>query len=357
MTKNKKVTVKDIAARMGISLSTVNKALTGKPGISEKRRAEVVAVANEMGYVVNHVAQSLSRKPIKLGIILPSLWQQYFDVVEEGMKRELAKLYHSNVTGEVRHVADANETREALEYFFTEGVDAIVYSPSLLLLDDLVCRLINEKKLPVFLVGGDCEGIENISTVNIDTRVSGRMAAELFALSVDRDTTLAVFIGSKKMGVHAEKADAFTQRVRELGFSDVRIFETFDGTLSSIAMTGELFSTSERVGGIYIATGTASPILEYVRRLDEDKRPKVITTDIHEEIREGLSDGTVTATVYQNQTLMGRLVIRTAYRYLVNRSSFGSQQSEVERRINISPQLFLPASMEGYIPDEAFYTE
>lgn len=352
---NKKVTVKDIAARMGISLSTVNKALTGKGGISEKRRAEVVAVAKEMGYVVNHVAQSLSRKPIKLGIILPSLWRDYFGAVEEGMKRELAKLYHSNVSGEVRHVADADETRDALEYFFSEGVDAIVYSPSLLLLDDSVCRLINEKKLPVFLVGGDSHEIESVSTVNIDTRVSGMMAAELFALSVDRDTTLAVLIGSKKMSVHSEKADAFCCRARELGFSDVRIYETLDGADRSSAVIGELFSTSGRVGGIYVATGTASPILEHVRGLGTEERPRVITTDIHDEIRGGLSDGTVMATVYQNQMLMGRLVIRTAYKFLVNRSSFGSQQSEVDRRINISPQLFLPASMEGYIPDEALF--
>jgi len=294
---------------------------------------------------------------MRLGIIIPSLWQQYFAAVEDGMERELKKLYHSNVTGEVRHVADAEETRSAIEYFFSDGFDAIVYSPSLLMLDDLVCKLINDKKMPVFLVGGDSEDIENISSVNIDTRVSGRMAAEMLALSVDKASTAAVFIGSKKMTSHAEKAEAFCARARELGFSDIRVYETFDGTLSSIAMTGELFSTSERVGGIYIATGTASPILEYIRRLDENKRPKVITTDIHEEIREGLSDGTIMATVFQNQTLMGRLVIRTAYRYLVNRSSFGSQQSEVERCINISPQLFLPASMEGYIPDEAFYTE
>ena len=89
MTLQKKVTVKDIAARMGISLSTVNKALTGKSGISEKRRGEVIAVANEMGYVVNHVAQSLSRKPMKLGIIIPSLWQQYFASVEAGWRRSL----------------------------------------------------------------------------------------------------------------------------------------------------------------------------------------------------------------------------------------------------------------------------
>ena len=352
MTQKKKVTVKDIAARMGISLSTVNKALTGKPGISEKRRAEVIAVANEMGYVVNHVAQSLSRKPIRLGIIIPSLWQQYYFAVEEGMRLELEKLVHSNVAGEVRYVSDPDETRKAFEYFFDEGVDAIVYSPSLLMLDESLCEYINNSGLPVFLVGGDCEGIDNVSTVNINTEMSGHMAAELFSLCVPRDTAAAVFIGSKRMGVHAQKAEAFVRRASELGYTDVRVYETNEGTLSSIAMANELFSTAERVGAIYIATGTASPILEYVSRVEKDRRPVIVTTDIYDEIREGLKNGVITATVYQNQTLMGRLVIRTAYRYLVDRSSFGSEHNGISPRMYVTPQLFLPSNLDGFKDDD-----
>ncbi|MBQ8003764.1 MAG: helix-turn-helix domain-containing protein, partial [Oscillospiraceae bacterium] len=59
--QEKRASVKDIAARLHISLSTVHKALTGKPGVSEARREQVRSVAEELGYVVNTAAQSLAR--------------------------------------------------------------------------------------------------------------------------------------------------------------------------------------------------------------------------------------------------------------------------------------------------------
>ena len=92
----------DAAAKeLNISLSTVHKALTGKPGISEQRRGEIIALAKEMGYEVNHVAQALSRKPIKIGVLIPSDWQQYFAPIKEGMEKALSNLSHSNVSGEI----------------------------------------------------------------------------------------------------------------------------------------------------------------------------------------------------------------------------------------------------------------
>ena len=68
----KKISVKDIAEEHNISLSTVHKALTGKAGISEARRKEVVETAQRMGYVVNTIAQSLARKDINIGVAMPS---------------------------------------------------------------------------------------------------------------------------------------------------------------------------------------------------------------------------------------------------------------------------------------------
>ena len=45
-----RVTMKDIAAELGVSINTVHKALTGKAGVSESVRAKVNAKAEAMGY-------------------------------------------------------------------------------------------------------------------------------------------------------------------------------------------------------------------------------------------------------------------------------------------------------------------
>nr|PZN37090.1 MAG: hypothetical protein DIU70_13305 [Bacillota bacterium] len=50
MGRRKRVTLRDIAARLGISPFTVSKALSGKPGMSEETRELIIRTAQEMGY-------------------------------------------------------------------------------------------------------------------------------------------------------------------------------------------------------------------------------------------------------------------------------------------------------------------
>ena len=121
----RRVTVKDIAEKMNVSLSTVNKALTGKSGVSEKRRAEIVAMAKEIGYEVNHIAQALSRGVIKIGVIIPSLWRQFFSAIEDGMRMEFEKLAQQKVEGVFRQISHAAEIEGAFCSLCDEGVDVI----------------------------------------------------------------------------------------------------------------------------------------------------------------------------------------------------------------------------------------
>jgi LacI family transcriptional regulator len=49
--KKKKVTMKDIAEKLNISINAVSLALNDKDGVSEKTKAEVIRIANELGYL------------------------------------------------------------------------------------------------------------------------------------------------------------------------------------------------------------------------------------------------------------------------------------------------------------------
>ena len=47
---NKRVTLIDIAQKVGVSNVAVHKALNDKPGVSDEMRAKIKQVAQEMGY-------------------------------------------------------------------------------------------------------------------------------------------------------------------------------------------------------------------------------------------------------------------------------------------------------------------
>ena len=71
MVKNDKVTIRDIAKILGISPSTVSRAMSGKPGVNENLRNKILTLAEELGYIPNIVAngfnpQRIINNPVKI---------------------------------------------------------------------------------------------------------------------------------------------------------------------------------------------------------------------------------------------------------------------------------------------------
>ena len=80
------VTLKDIAARVGVDVSTVSKVLQGAPiRISESRREEIVRVAKEMDYRPNLVARGLRlRRADAIALVVPSTTSYVYPEIIDG---------------------------------------------------------------------------------------------------------------------------------------------------------------------------------------------------------------------------------------------------------------------------------
>lgn len=76
-------TIKDVAARAGVSISTAYYALSGKRPISEEVRSRVVAAVKELDYTANSLGQRMrQRRSYSLGMIAPQLATQDASVME-----------------------------------------------------------------------------------------------------------------------------------------------------------------------------------------------------------------------------------------------------------------------------------
>ena len=70
----KNVTIKDVAKVAGVSYSTVSRALSGSPEISEDTRNRILQICKEMNYTVNAVARAMVMRSTKLlGLILTDI--------------------------------------------------------------------------------------------------------------------------------------------------------------------------------------------------------------------------------------------------------------------------------------------
>ena len=67
------ITIRDVANRLNLSITTVSRALDGYDDVAEETRQRVIAVAHEMGYTPNQAARQLRRKRTDtIGYILPT---------------------------------------------------------------------------------------------------------------------------------------------------------------------------------------------------------------------------------------------------------------------------------------------
>lgn len=67
------ITIRDVAKRLNLSITTVSRALDGYDDVSEETRQRVVQTAHEMGYAPNQAARQLRRKRAdSIGYILPA---------------------------------------------------------------------------------------------------------------------------------------------------------------------------------------------------------------------------------------------------------------------------------------------
>lgn len=70
MEKNE-VTLKQIAQEVGVSITTVHRALNGKEGCSDELKERIFKVARDLGYSVNLAASSMRRKSLHFALLFP----------------------------------------------------------------------------------------------------------------------------------------------------------------------------------------------------------------------------------------------------------------------------------------------
>ncbi|MFH0760071.1 MAG: LacI family DNA-binding transcriptional regulator [Bacteroidota bacterium] len=87
MQQKAQVTIKDLAEELGISPSTVSKALKNHPDISKETRARVNELARKLNYNPNPIALSLRSSHTKtVGLVIPEIVHHFFSSVISGIE-------------------------------------------------------------------------------------------------------------------------------------------------------------------------------------------------------------------------------------------------------------------------------
>ena len=86
--KNKSVRLRDIAAKAGVSINTVSRALHQRPYVNEKTRSFIFQAAEELGYALAPATVSDS-KTLTIGVLMQDIKNPFYPMALEGIEQAL----------------------------------------------------------------------------------------------------------------------------------------------------------------------------------------------------------------------------------------------------------------------------
>jgi len=153
------VTIKHIAQELGLSTSTVSRALRDSHEISQATKKMVLDHAKKVGFKPNRIAQSLKeRKSLSIGVIVSEIANSFFSQVINGID-SVAYKHGYNVI-----IAQSMESAERelmnLEYLTSSSIDGLIISVSTEAKNFSYLKKLHERGLPIVFVDRVIDEIE-----------------------------------------------------------------------------------------------------------------------------------------------------------------------------------------------------
>ncbi|GGM88274.1 LacI family transcriptional regulator [Dyadobacter beijingensis] len=207
------ITLKTIATKLGISISTVSRALKNHPDIKETTRQAVYELAEQLDYEPNQLAfQLLNRRSNTIGVVVPkisyALYLQAIPGMAEVAERHGYQLLicqtDDNYEKEVRQIQGLLSSR-------TSGV-VLSMSANTTNYDHLL--KIQRKNVPLVLFNRDCEEI-TCSKVLIDNHQAAYEATAVL-LGQGRKK-IAFFRGPQHLQISQKRFEGYSQALADHG--------------------------------------------------------------------------------------------------------------------------------------------
>lgn len=275
------VTIKDIAKKCGVSVSTVSRAMNNHPDINKKTKDMIMKAIQEFDYIPNNSARNLKRIEAKsIAILVKGMTNPMFSVMIGVMESIISDKKYSVV---LRHVEQQEDEIEvALELIKEKRLSGIVFLGGYFYHTE---SKLESLQVPYVLstVGGVSEGIshKSYSMISIDDEKESFRMTEHLIESGHREIALLAAkstdrsIGKLRLEGYKRALQKYNIPIREEliapmredieGFSIRNGYEVTKSLLRSNVSFTALFAISD-----LMAIGACRAFVEEGKRVPED---------------------------------------------------------------------------------------
>jgi len=207
--------LKDIAEALGISITTVSRAINDKSDIKLETKEAVLAKVAELNYQPNNLAVSLRRSNTLnlVGVVIPFVKHYFFSTLLEGIMDQAHRFNYFVILGESLH--DSDKEQKILADFIQHGVGGILLAPCKHSDFDKNVLPIIRRRLPVVIMDRMYDSYKGCYINNDDFRGGYDAVTHLIECGYQR---IAHISSSDSWSIGHDRKEGYRTALQEHGF-------------------------------------------------------------------------------------------------------------------------------------------
>ncbi len=258
-----KPTIRDVAKKANVSVSTVSRVINQKGYVHEETKIIVDKIIEEIGFVPNQLARSLTSRSSKIiGVIVPHIGPSFYGELLEGIESQASAYGYKIMFCHTQD--DPDRELEYLKFFEQYNIEGLIIASNFSNIDKL-----SELKIPVVTVDHILD--ENIPSITSDNVKGGNLAAKKLIETGARN--ILVFRGPSFLLTTMERTIGFLNGLKEEKmYADIFDFDLIN---PDIKLIEEILKNNPSVDGIFafsdtLAIATLNILQKLGKKVPED---------------------------------------------------------------------------------------
>lgn len=204
-------TMKDVANRAGVAVSTVSYVINDSGPVAPDRRARVLEAVSALGYLRNESARNLKRRSVAtIGLVVPDLVNQHFALIAEGVEHAASEKDVLVVFCTPEASGDGESWNSRL--LRSQRLDGLIYLSGA---ETRMASLIELTRVgPVVLVDERLPGSDLPSVVSQNRRGAREIASHVISLGHER---LAILSGPLELWTAEQRLSGYREAIAAAG--------------------------------------------------------------------------------------------------------------------------------------------
>jgi LacI family transcriptional regulator len=207
-------TIRDVAARAGVSHQTVSRVINDSPRVTEATRERVLTAIRDLSYVPSPMARGLTTNQTRsIGVVADDISDHFFARVVAGAEAEARRRGYYLMIGSVE---PDDEEAGYLRLMLERRVEGLILARPSVPLDDTDLDAARSAGVPLVAVGST--ELQGVPVVDVDNRQGGYDAIRHLLGQGHR--RIATIVGPAGWPSAAARLDGHRDALREVGVAD-----------------------------------------------------------------------------------------------------------------------------------------